>query len=260
MRETGLIVVSTEDGSLFQLSLQEGSLTQKEIKHPCERRLYLLCVQVAGREYLALSCKVCSDIKLMDLNEHKEDNSKLPLMRHPITAFSGEKIGHMCHGEENRIFVDAGADNMLELDASTITFAINRASSLNPLYPRHRKLKKLLAHRPFTLEGLCYVPEPHRLIVVSKGCLQAVSPDDQKIVWTTRYQGPLLYLNSHDVILVGDKKNVVVLNPETGSEIQSIELPDEVRDIQALCLFNNQIIMASKNSEARGRILYFDLK
>ena len=72
MREMGLIVVSTWQLSLFQLSLQEGSLIEKEIQCPCEHySLYLLCVQIAGHEYLALSCEECEDIKLMDLNKQK---------------------------------------------------------------------------------------------------------------------------------------------------------------------------------------------
>ena len=175
MRETGLIVVSAERGSLFQLSLQEGRLIGKEIRHPCKHRLYLLYVQVAGREYLALSCMDCRDIKLMDLNKQEEDNSKLPLMQyHIITAFSGLRVDRMCHGEENRIFVNVSDDNLLELDASTTTltgtFVVYSAGSLTP---RQTSLEMFLSceRRSFNLEGLCYVPEPHRLIVVSRGQL-----------------------------------------------------------------------------------------
>ena len=54
MKETGLNILSTGGGSLLQLSPQEGRLVKKEIKHPCAHRVsvHLLCIQVAGSEYL----------------------------------------------------------------------------------------------------------------------------------------------------------------------------------------------------------------
>ena len=246
MRQTGLIVVITLNKTLNQLLPQEGRLIRKGIKHPCNHGVPLLCVQVAEREYLALSCWMSRNIRLMDLDKQTGNISESQLIRYEvITAFSGGMVHRMCHGEENRMFVLSGIA-VLELDTSTITFtkvrSISTSGSVFGVY-----------------KDLCYVPDPHRLLVVTyKNEVRATSCDN-KIVWTTECKHDLLYSPIHGVILSLYKNKIVVLNPDTGSEIQSIELPDEVRNIRALCLFNNQIIMAS-HRKGGGCISYFNLE
>ena len=246
MKETGLIVLSTRDGSLYQLSLQEGRLIKKELKPPCQHHACLLCVEVAEREYLAVSCKWCETIKLMNLNKQKRSSSESQLIELK-TAFRGEKVSHMVQGEESMLFVDVGGV-VLELDTSTKPFA---------------KVRTIRSDED--LCALCYVPDPHRLLVVSghyKVC--AVSRDNNNIVWTSEYRRHFLYIPSYDVILAVNVNgnvnvnDVAVLNPETGSELQSISLPDSVGGIQCLCLYKNQIIVASE--AWGGNISYFNLK
>ena len=256
IRETGLVVVSAEDhhGSLFQFSLKEGSLVKQEIKSPCKHSsMYVLCLQVAGHEYLAVACPSCRDIKLMNLN--RQLNSRPPVEYDVITAFSGQKVYHMCHGEENRIFVLSGGSRgtdhtVLELDTSTTTFT------------RVRRIG------PVNSYGLCYVPDPHRLLVFSDdGEARVVCCDHYKVVWKTDRPGRLLYLPNHEAILGFEwdviKSEAVVLDAATGSEIKSIRLPDSVRELEAVCLFNNQIIVAGNVThmgKVASRISYFDLK
>ena len=252
MRETGRIVVSTWDSYLLQLSHQKGSITiRKDIKLPCEHIfLYLLCLQVAGREYLALSCGDCKNIKLMNINKQRP-SSDSQIEYEVITAFSGEEVYRMCHGEENRLFVLLGNDTVLELDTSTKTFI---------------KVKTIdIRDGPFS-----YVPEPHRLIVVSdKNETCAVSCDDNKVVWKLQKDegfdpGHSRYTPSHKVLLVADwsKNKVVVLEPGTGLLIQSITLPDDdVCKIRGLCLFNDQVIIgSSKMKYGTEHISHFSLK
>ena len=235
IRETGLVVMSTgsvmDIGYLLQFSLQKGHLLKKQINLPCEHCVvYLLCIQVAGREYLALSCYQCEDIKLMNLNKQLSSGS-LSVEYEVVTAFKDESVYRMCHGEENRIFVQFFGTVVLELDTSTTRFSEVRRITTGNGY------------------GICYVPDPHQLIVVSDDEeVHAVSCDnDNKVVWKTGRSGFLLYVPSYEAILVCkyDGCDVVVLNPATGSEIKSIRLPDNVRNPAALCLFNNQIIVAS---------------
>ena len=255
MRETGLCVVSTQHESLFQLSLQEGRLIEKEIKRPCGHGVWLLCVQVAGREYLALSCASCENIELMVIPKPKKGilrqfGSGSSMQYEVITAFSGENVLRMCHGEENRLFVQSSGGNVLELDTSTTTFT---------------KLRTIHTGRGY---NLCYVPDPHRLLVVSdveRYEVRAASCDDDTVVWRLQKDNDLnpgrsLYIPSHDAILVADrmKNEVVVLNPGTGLQVQSIMLPHNVCYIRRMCLFNDQIIVESQGDG--GRISYFSLK
>ena len=265
MKETGLIVVSTMDGSLYQISLQEGRFIGKEIEHPCEHGwgVYLLCVQVAGREYLALSCDECKDIKLMVIPKRKKGilrqfGSGSSIQYEVITAFSGEMVSSMCHGEENRLFVKLFSDAVLELDTSTTTFTKVRTINTGPGF------------------SLCYVPNPYRLLVVSDDGtdeVRAMSCDNNTVVWRVKKDNHLdpghsLYIPSHNAILVVDwmkilvvdwmKNRVVVLNATTGLQQQSITLPHNVSKIRGMCLFNDQIIVASEGDG--GRISYFSLK
>ena len=239
MRETGLIVVSTVRGSLFQLSLQEGHLIEKEIKRPCEHDyLYLLCVQVAGREYLALAWFLCKNIKLMNLNKQMVNSSVSQEMRDEvITAFSGEKVGHMRHGEQNRLFVQLKSKHVLELDTSSTTFI---------------KVKTIINDRGY---HFCYVPDPFRLIIVLfENEVRAVSCDDNKTIWKVHGDddldvGYLLYAPSHESISVSDwsMNRVVILSLIDGSQLQSIQLPDYVYNIRGLCVYNDQIIVRSES-------------
>ena len=247
MRETGLIVVISGRSTLHQLSLQEA-LIEKEIKRPCEHGVpvHLLCVQLAGREYLALSCGRCLSIKLMNLNKQKPNNSESQLIQpEVIIAFSGEKIGRMCHAEENRLFIHLLVD-VLELDTSTTTFT---------------KVRTVKIDSTVFLYGLCYVPDPHQLLVFS--CFNesyAVSFEDKQTIWRVNsdmFSGEIVYTPTHKSIIVADRysNEVVILSPIDRSRLQSIQLPDNVREIRALCVYNDQLIVGSE-----GRISYFSLK
>ena len=256
MRETGFIVISTRDGSLFHFSGREGHFFRRGIKPPCKHCVRLLCVQITGYEYLALSCPDCKTIKLMNL-----DNQKRGLLRRfssgsdikydVISAFSGEVFSCMCLGEEKRIFVQSNNYTVLELDISNTTFT--KVKTFSTIYPSY-------------CYGLSYVPDPHRLLVVSdRDEVRAVSCDDETLVWRVQKDDDLdpsrlLYIPSLETILLADlmKNRVVVLNSRTGLEIQSISLPHYVCEIQGLRLTNDQIIVASGSDG--GRISFFLLK
>ena len=256
MRETGLIVMSAEGGYLFQLLLQEGRLIEKQIKCPCQHKylyllIYILCVQVAGQEYLALSCSKCRNIKLMNLNKQKVNSSESKLLQYEvITAFSGEMVQRICHGEENRLFVRSSAD-VMELDTSTTTFTKVRTINISGLGIGFYNY-------------LCYVPHPHRLLVTTGNGdneVCAVSCDDSKKAWRVEseelYAGNLAYTPTHESIIVTDgfRNQIVIFSPSNGSRWQSIQLPNNVYEIQGLCVYNHQLIVCSIFG-----ITYFSLK
>ena len=218
----------------------------------------LLGVPVAGREYLALACHWCQNIKLMDINKQLElliGNDKgqsscelKKIQNDVITAFSGQHVYRMVQGEENRLFVEIGNGKVLELDTSTTRFT------------QVRTINTGWGH------GLCYVPDPHRVLELSsENGLHVVSCDDKNTVCSLKIDGVfnpgcLLYVPSHDVILVADqqKNRIAVLKGSSGAWIQSILLPRDVRDIHYMFLYKDQIVVASE--KGGGRIAYLSLK
>ena len=153
-------------------------------------------------------------------------------------------------GEENRLFVQSSSGNVLELDTSTTTFTRVRTINTGPGF------------------SLCYVPDPHRLLVVSdvgRHEVRAASCDDDTVVWRVQsdddlYPGRSLYIPGHNAILVADRceNRVVILNSLTGLQIQTITLPHNVCYIRRMCLFNDQIIVESQGDGRR--ISYFSPK
>ena len=249
MRETGLIVVSTMNGSLFQSTLQEGRLIQKQIKPTCEHDVYLLCVQVAGQEYLAVSCWRCEDIKLMNINKQK-GSSGLEIEYEVIRAFRGRNVRHMCQGEENRIFVLSDG-SVLELDTATTPFTNMRSINTGMAF------------------SLCYVPDPHRLLVVCDWKdVCGISCDDGKAVWKAEKgknfdPSCLFFLPSHDVLFVVDRENIRIriVSPATGHQIKYMNLPDHVKGITGLHWFKEQILVHSRVSyPGKSRFSLFCLK
>ena len=248
MRETGLVVVSSPppDEHLFQLSTWGGHLIEREIKRPCRHPVYLMGMQVAGREYLALSCWTCRDIKLMNLNKQKK--SRTFIQYDMITAFKGETMGHMCQGEADRLFVQIIVDAVLELDTSAAAFTKVRRISTGWIH------------------SLCYVPDLHQLLVVSDvSGICAVSCDNNTGVWRIKdfNHSHVLYVPSHDAVLVAHSPyiRIIVLDSGSGSDIQTLKLPDYIHEIKGMCSVNGQIVILSKRVEdVNARISYFSLK
>ena len=166
----------------------------------------------------------------MDLNKPKANSSELqPIEYEVIIAFflldAVLRIWHS--GDKNRLFVELYG-GVLELDTSTTKFTTVKTFNTG--------LAKIL----------CYVPDPHQLLVVRDGKneVRAVSCDDNTVVWRVQREGGLdpglwLYIPCRETILVDDwrKKRVVVLHPGTGSEIKSISLPHIMQFFQ-MCLFS----------------------
>ena len=180
----------------------------------------------------------------MNLNKQRGNSSESQLMQYEvITAFSGEKVRRMYHGEENKIYALLSYGAVLELDISTKTFT---------------KVKTINIGSTLFLYGLCNVPDPHRHLVNG---VRAVSCDDNKEAWRVKsddwHGGKLAYTPTHESIIVADRYRniVIILSPSDGSRLQSIQLPNNVHGIQALCVYNNQLIVCSAD-----RISYFSLK
>ena len=145
---------------------------------------------------------------------------------------------HMCHGEPGKIYVRS-FDKVLELDASKPTFT-------GPTKTLHTGITMC--------DGMCYIPQPIRALVLSdKRAITAISVDDNKVLWETGdmidegFCEPmgLLYLPKHGALLVCDGWNhrVLVLDPRDGSHRQTVPMPDHMGDIKDLALHKDGLIM-----------------
>ena len=118
MPQSGDVVVSRAEydddpWSLYMFSLVDGQLKQKNIKSTCyhDASAYTLPPIIGGREQLAVSCELCADIELLDLQTVKWS-----------TAFKGP-TGTLCLGDNNKLFVQSsGDDTILKLDCSGPVF------------------------------------------------------------------------------------------------------------------------------------------
>ena len=175
IRKTGevLIVcpVDKKDGVfLYLYTLQQGESPEKQkVELPCNHHFddfNLLCMQILWREYLAISCRECKNIKLVDLETLEI-----------TTAFSDEQlVGKMCKGWR-KIYVEIKSGSV-ELDCSSTKF-----SKIRQIETGEDVLKRSA--------DMCYVPSPHNMIVAVNwdlmhkgGWIHAISTDENnRTMW-----------------------------------------------------------------------------
>ena len=120
--------------------------------------------------------------------------------------------------------------------------------------------------------GMCYIPSPHRLIVLStahvSNSIRAVSAETGEKVWEVKGevdgvkccpQG-MLFSPQHQVLLVADGWNcrVLVLHPGDGSHLQTIQLDREMDVIAELCLHQNKLVV-QHNDGRKEKVSYFSI-
>ncbi len=197
--------------ALHQYKLEGGRLQKlRQVKQPCEHRynMDILGVLVEGEELLAVACKGCGNIKLVNMETEE----------HHIAYSSKNGPYTLCLGEEGRIWVCCYNDNTVrELNCTTKIFTETG--------------------RTVSTTGSCYymlcLPAPHKALVLSHtDWLEAVSCETGQQLW--RLQGEVdgskldpKGLTQHELLLVADKTNsrILVLNPATGSLLQTFPSP-----------------------------------
>ena len=203
---------------------------EKSVGFPCQHNdASLLPVKINAKEQLAIACRLCRMIRLMDLRTGDSD----------VALGNREHMfEHMCLGESGKIYVRT-FDKVLELDASKPTFT-------GPTKTLHTGITMC--------DGMCYVPGPTKAIVLTdKRSVTAISVDSNKVLWETSdnidgdFCQPmgLLYLPKHGVLLVCDGWNhrVLVLDPRDGSHRQTFSMTDYMGDIKDLALHKDGLIM-----------------
>ena len=243
MRTTGEIVrfrPEEKEGDQFlcfytlqKLTKQVESLDKKKIKWPCDSNhkndLSFLFIQILWKEYLVISCKVCKDIKLVNLETIEM-----------TTACSDDQpLGNMRKGW-HKIYVQVPS-GFLELDCSSTKFTKIRDIRTNTYN-----------------YDWCYMPHPYNIMVTAwgepfqkGGKIRATSRDepnetmwrmnDKEVAGTVITPERVFYSSRHDALIVLDVKNKTVwaLDAGTGEVIQSIDVPElDQNDFLETAIFN----------------------
>ena len=221
----------------------------REVKRLCDHDIVnILPVNIKNKEQLAVSCFECETIKLYNLDTLQAITSFHNLKYYPAS---------MCHGENGKLCVVHGIKGdtkVLELDYSGEPFS-------GP--------SKIIPFRINRYYGLYYIPSPHKLLIITLweySTIQAVSAETGETVWEVKGEvdGKMcephgtLYSSRHQALLIADGRNrrVLVLEPQDGSHLQTIQLDQETGVIIELCLHQNKVVMFH-TAGSREKISYF---
>ena len=235
MKRTGQVVADGQyrEGSslsLYLFSVHGKHITSDKFNNSCQHSPGgLLCVEIAGKEYLAISCPKCRNIKLLDLQTGQVTG-----------VFWGKILRRMCQGEGGTLYVESAEDEVLELYCTLPVFT--KTKTMNTEIESNSKYR-----------GMCYVSSPYRYIVVTNGDkIVSTACDTNTRVWKVKQGFPLksidphgmLYSQRHHSILVADgkKSRILVLNPSNGDTTQEITLSG-MGNIISLCINNNQLVV-----------------
>ena len=263
MRTTGEIVFvpyrAEDDGPfLYLYMIQQGGSLNKESKiafpFPFDTghrpSIHCLLIKIQWREYLAISCLNCYDIKLVDLETNEV-----------TTAYTdGQMLGMMCRGW-HKIYVQVYS-GYLELDCSSTKFT---------------KIRQIETERCGMVDmlDLCYVSPPHNLIVAVYRLPDHGERSDQGEIHATCLYKPtdtafklemgayirsITYSSRHDALLaVNDYSTVWALNPSTGGILQTIDVPEISCPANAF-IRDSQFVMIAEDSFRDFKIHNFSLK
>ena len=253
--ESGIVVLwgkpSEQTPAAFHLyNTSTGFTKLPEVKGLCEHdRQNLLPVTMNNKELLAVSCPYCEMIRLLDV-----ENEDVTVAFHDSRFYPGV----MSHGEGDVMYVVHGVKGfpVLELNTAQVPFT-------GPVRTIQSGMEEYF--------GLCYIPSPHRLIVLSDhhpGIIRAVSAETGEKVWEVKeefdgvqcYPHGLLFSPQHQVLLVADGWNcrVLVLHPGDGSHLQTIQLDREMRVIADLCLHQNKLVVHHYDDH-KHKVSYFSI-
>ena len=268
MKQSGNVVVSGQKGSkdlctisLFSPQKGAGGWSLKQEKQqwqsPCKHPVCLLGLLILWREYIAISCPTCENIKLMDLNSDLEET----------VVFSGRKVSRMCKGWHKVYASMLGTTQILELDCSTTSFTLLRTIDIGIKDPR----------------DICYIPSPIKFLVAFSSDpddgIRGVLCESGENIWFNDGKGgslvktdgkggntfrcndgvivsritpsALLHLPQYRALLVADTENFkfTYLDPSTGSHVQNTDIRDlgNIVQIFGLMFHNGRILMAHTN-------------
>ena len=193
----------------FQNNL-DGELVEAQMKAPCQHQnsYYLHClitVVQLRKELLTVSCNLCNDIKLVDM----ETKQVTPVFKSPT-----DSPVTFCSGPDDGLFIALDSGHIQQLDNS---FMVTNTFHFTPV-------KDLVV-------SMCHLPPLHNTLVFIKGKeLRAILLSDGQQIWSQKCKGFIpcgLPCPQQDVLLVSvtNKPQVHVVNPCDGVILQTIEIP-----------------------------------
>ena len=257
--ESGIVVLwgktsEQTPAAIHLYNTSTGFTKLPEVKGLCQHdQQYLLPVTMNNKELLAVSCGLCRIIRLLDVET-----------RDATVAFHDSRFCpvYMSHGEGDVMYVVVHAlkgakSPVLELNTAQVPFT-------GPVRTIQSGMKMYF--------GMCYIPSPHRLIVLSDnydpGLIRAVSAETGEKVWEVKGEVDgvecrphgMLFSPQHKVLLVADGRNcrVLVLHPEDGSHLQTIQLDREMGVIAELCLHQNKLVVHHHDGR-KEKVSYFSI-
>ena len=201
----------------------------KELVRPYK----LLPIIIGSTEYIAVSCRKCKMISLINPEDVE-----------PIMAYTGTRgeAGPMSLGLPGKLcMVGRVSGKVSLLDCTTTKFSLNR---------------RLCEIDDLWSDSICYI-ECYDLIVLTswyKKRICAMRSSDGQIVWDKSTQVVkdeewkpygLSILHDSDLLLVGDryKARIMILSPGTGDILQTVPLPQETVCINELHLINDKLLV-----------------
>ncbi len=253
---------STEPGGsqVLQRYSRTGQLLntwQVNCQHDCCK--HLLHLSIGYTPYVGMSCRECKSIRLYSMtdsdpirvnsqNEKSQSGLGASFMRvlsffsaksHSITAYcnSGEEEaapGAMCHGPDNTIMVSNwrdGSKEVLVYDVTSTQFILKDRIPVHVDQAQHIHYMETAQHG-----GIVIVSRWN--LLSSGNIISAHSLDSKALVWKIEKKeidGKVLWPCAMcsdpdtEALYVGDGFNerLIVLEPNTGEVIQSIQLPGE---------------------------------
>ena len=223
---------------------------QVKCQHDCSK--CLLHLSIGGTPYIAMSCYECQSITLYS----KTDSD-------PITAYchSGDMAepGAMCHGPDNTIMVSnwrPGSKEVLVYDVTSTQFRI-------PVHVNHTEHIHYM--RTAQHGGIVIVSD------LDMHIMSAHSLDSKALLWRIENKEidgkglrPSGMCSDPDTgaLYVGDRYNdrLIVLEPNTGEVIQSIQLPgvELIKNIAWCSVQPHLVIHHYKYS--KYQITYYDIQ
>ena len=147
---------------LFLLTPQEDRMIRGQVRPPCPHPLHLLSLEVEGSEVLATSCSKCDGIKLTNLGKEARVGQRCRAATRGTTqrfvqydiekVFKGKTFHHLCPGEEDALYAESNVDQVVQIKMAGKRFT---------------KVSSTSAPKRDWFWGMCYVPAPYHLIVLS---------------------------------------------------------------------------------------------